>query len=329
MQGKIAEAEKTLEEASRLEAQNPYIWSALAEVYRRAHDNDGAAGAARKAEQYGGKISVIEHALAMYYSKSGDLRKAAELEARYATTPNADGAAWNRAAHWYLQAGDEAQALPLAQRAATQDATVAFEWGDYLLHRQQFTEAAEVVTAALASHPHEPQLLLTLGVARYGQRRFEEAITAFLKVIEQDPTVEQPYLFIGRMLEQAGPHLPEIRQAYEARAERNPDNAEAQLLLAKVLLLENHTSERAESLLRRSLALDQNKWEAHYELGVLLEDRRDYQAASAELVRSGELNPKEPMLHYHLARVYDRLGQPERAAAERDLHQRLTAAKTP
>ena len=52
----------------------------------------------------------------------------------------------------------------------------------------------------------------------------------------------------------------------------------------------------------------------------------DYQGASAELVHSVELDPKQAMPHYHLARVYDRLGQPDRAKAEREIHQQLTAA---
>ena len=43
-----------------------------------------------------------------------------------------------------------------------------------------------------------------------------------------------------------------------------------------------------------------------------------------ELTRSIELDRKQSMPHYHLARVYDRLGQPERAKAEREAHERLT-----
>src|SRR5207253_1190698 len=97
---------------------------------------------------------------------------------------------------------------------------------------------------------------LALGVTRYGQRRFDEAITAFLKVIQLDPTVEQPYLFLGRILEQAGEHLPEITKAYEGWATRERQNAKAQLLLVKALLAQDHRSERAQALLQKSIALD-------------------------------------------------------------------------
>jgi hypothetical protein len=36
------------------------------------------------------------------------------------------------------------------------------------------------------------------------------------------------------------------------------------------------------------------------------------------------LDEKQAMPHYHLARVYDRLGNAEGAKAERELHEKLT-----
>ncbi len=96
-------------------------------------------------------------------------------------------------------------------------------------------------------------------------------------------------------------------------------------MLAKVLLVSGPRSARAADLLRKSIALDPNNWESHYELGVLLAGTHDYRNAAAELTRSIELNGKEAMPHYHLARVYDRLGEPDRAKAERAIHQQLTS----
>jgi tetratricopeptide (TPR) repeat protein len=163
-----------------------------------------------------------------------------------------------------------------------------------------------------------------LGVARYGQRRFEDAITAFLKVIAIDPQVDQPYVFLGKMLDQAGTHLPEITLAYEKWLAANPRNAMALMLLAKVRLASDSKDATAEGLLRKSILLDGKNWEAHYELGVLLEGKRDWAGAAASLKRSAELDGKQAMPHYHLARVYNRLGEGEKAKAERELHEKLT-----
>jgi len=283
-QGKIAQARADLEQASHLDSQNAYVWSALAQTYFRANEPKLAATSADKAEKLGGADPVVRHALAMYYSEVGQLAHAAKL-----------------------------------------DAQIAFECTHQLLERGDFTQAADIAEAGLASHPKDAQLILALGVARYGQRRFEDAVVAFLQVIQIDPQIEQPYVFLAKMLDQAGPHLDEITKAYEAWAARDSQSAKAQLLLAKALLAANSRDERVEALLRKSIALDAGDWQSHYELGALLEGKRNYSEAAKELGRSIELDPKQPMPHYHLARVYDRLGQPERAQAERELHERLTA----
>lgn len=281
--GQLADARADLERASRLDAKNAYVWSALAETYRKSNEPKLAAAAAKRAERIGGRDPVVRHALAMYYSDAGDVRHAAKL-----------------------------------------DSQIGYSWTKASLEHGDFTEAAEIAEAGLSGHPKDVQLVLALGVARYGQRRFEDAVVAFLRAIQLDASVEQPYVFLGKMLDQAGAHLTEITEDYEAWTKRDPRSAEAWLLLAKARLAADSRDAQAEALLRRSIELDGNEWEAHYELGVLLAGRRDYAAAAKELERSIEIDPKQPMTHYHLARVYDRLGQPERAQAERETHERLT-----
>jgi tetratricopeptide (TPR) repeat protein len=262
----LPEARSALEEASRLDPKNPYVWTSLAETYLRLNQPDKAESSASQAGKWGGANPVVKRALGMFY----------------------------------------------------------FEYAQQLLRKEDFTHAAGVLETALKPDSRNPQLVLALGVARYGQRRFEDAILQFLQVIDIDPTIQQPYLFLGRILDQAGPHLPEITKDYEDWAAKNPANAKAQLLLAKALLAADAHNPKAEDLLRHSIALDGNDWESHYELGVLLAGKHEYRAAATELERSIELGPKQAMTHYHLARVYDRLGEPDRAKAEREIHQQLT-----
>jgi Flp pilus assembly protein TadD len=361
--GQLTEARSDFEQASKIAPTNAYVWSSLAEVYLRLHDTKLASSAASSAEKVGGENPVVCHALAMYYSETGQSVRAAQLEERFAESPKADAGALHRAAVLYLDGGDPQRALELAQKDERQhpsaaaesvlgralaatgqgsaaephlraawesdktDSRMAFDWAEFLLRKGDSTGAADVVQAALAAHPGDSQLTLTLGVARYGQRRFDEAISEFLQVIQIDPGIEQPYVFLGRMLDQAGARLPEITKDYEKWQAKDPSNAEAQYLLAKALLEANAHAERAEPLLRSSIRLKPDDWESHYELGVLLTGKRDYKGARDELMRSVELSPKQPMSHYHLARVYDRLGEPERAKAEREIHRQLTTGK--
>ncbi len=327
--GNYSQAKDELEQASHDQPGNAFVWVSLAEVYRRLKQPDDAERAARKAEQTGSTLPAIQHALALFYSGAGEYPHAAKLEEQYATSPKADAQALSRAGGWYFQAGDDKNGERLYkavwERGKT-DPDIAFQYSQLRLHKLDFSGAADAVSPALAAHPDNAQLTLTLGVARYGQRRFEEAVDEFLKVITLDPAVPQPYEFLGRMLEQAGARLPEIRKATEKWAVMNPDNGQAQLLLAKVRLSQDAKDTSAEDLLRRSIALQNDNWEAHYQLGTLLEAKRDFRGAAEELKRSSDLNPEEPMPHYHLARVYERLGETDEAKAERQKHADLIAA---
>jgi Flp pilus assembly protein TadD len=296
--GQLAPARDSLEQASQLDPDNPYIWTSLAQVYLRLQDSRSAEAAAQKAEKTAADNAPIWHALSLYYSEAGNHSHAAELETRY------------RELRW---------------ANAKTDPQLSFEYSQALLQAQDFSRAAEVLESSLTVHPNDPQLVLALGVARYGQRRFEDAIVEFLKVIQLDSSIEQPYSFLGRLLNQAGSHLEEITKQFEAHATRQPESGEAQLLLAKALLVANSRDPKAEPLLKRAIALNPKDWEAHYQLGTMLANRRDYAGAEKELSAGAELNPQEARVHYQLARVYERLGQPDRAQKEREMHRQLTS----
>jgi Flp pilus assembly protein TadD len=360
--GQLAEARKDLEQARAADPKNAYISSSLAEVYLRMREPKLARRAAETAERLGGGSDpILAHALAMYYSEAGDLAHAAKLEAIYAQSARADQNALSRAASFYLEAGDAPAAVNFARQATERqsspanqdllgraleaagkpaeaapyleaawqaektDPRIAFDWAQLLFRKPDFQAGAAVIEPALEAHPRDPQLVLAMGVARYGERRFDDAIAAFLNVIGIDPTIPQPYLFLSKMLEQAGPKLAEITADDEKWAAANPRNAKAQYTLAAALLAADPTSARAASLLQKSIALDPRDWQPYYEWGVLLEREHKYAEAETAFNHAIQLDPNQPMPHYHLARVYDRLGQPGRAAAEREIHRKLMA----
>jgi len=364
-QGHLQQARENLEAASKLDPKNSYVWTSLAETYLRLKDRKRASSAAETAEKAGSDDPIVSHALAMYYAECGEFRRAARFEERFAESPKSDPDASARAAGLYLNAGDSEHAVVLARRSVAEqpsaahedllgraliasgqltegtqhlrsavqlaptDAKIAFDCAQALLRKEEFGSAADALGPALQTHPNDPQLVLAMGVARYGQRRFEECVVLFLRVIKLDPLIEQPYTFLGRIIDQAGSHSTEITQAYRAHLAREPKNANASLLLAKALLANPGNDEEAESLLRRSISIDNRSWEPHYELGTLLLKKRDYQGALAELISSIESDPNQPAPHYQLARVYDRLGQPEKAKAEREIHEKISNSTTP
>jgi len=236
-QDRLTAARQDFEAASRIDSQNAYVWALLAQTYWRMADKPGALRAAQSAEKLGAGNANVAHMLTIFYSEAGDLKRAASFERTYALSSAADPDAFSRAASLSLAAGDIPEALIYAQQAVDRNASPAnhnlvgrvqiaagqpdrgvanlsaawmadrqneqfcFDYAQALLHRGDFTASADVVNEGLGAHPKSSQLQLALGVARYGERRFDDAIDSFLKTIQMDPSVEQPYVFLGRMLD--------------------------------------------------------------------------------------------------------------------------------
>jgi len=86
----LAEARQSLEQASQLQPENPRVWAALAQTYLRGKQTDQAKAAARRAETLAGDDPVVQHALAIFFSETGDFARAADLERRFASSKTAD-----------------------------------------------------------------------------------------------------------------------------------------------------------------------------------------------------------------------------------------------
>jgi tetratricopeptide (TPR) repeat protein len=289
---------ESLKAASQLQPENPRAWLALAEAYRRAADGEHTREATRKA------IETARNALEA--ENRADLRhllgKALESE------------------------GDRAAGiieLEKAVRLNPYEESYHFDLAQAQLQNRKFDAAIRTLEASRKTFARSPQLELALGVAYYGQRRFDEAVDSFLRTIAMAPDIEQPYVFLARMMDQAGDRLGAIAEKFRAYAGANPRSYLGYYLHAKALIARSENPPLAEKLLRQAIALEDAHFEPHFELGGLLEQRRQWADAAPEFARCAELNPKDPAPHYRLARIYDRLGKPDEARRERTLHAEL------
>jgi tetratricopeptide (TPR) repeat protein len=351
-------ARTSLEAAQRLKPDSPQLWLALTQTYSSLGDRKLAAEATSKVEMLSGQEPEILHKLALFHAKSGDLLKAAETEEKYARY-NAD--AVRPAILLYLKSGNPSRAVALAEASIRQTDTASlhhlsgqaheasgntakavpelrkaiqmdpyreeyyFDLSQVLLLHQDFDGAIRTLEPSRRIFAKSPQLELALGVAYYGQRRFDESVDSFLRVIRMDPEIEQPYAFLGRIIDHAGDRLPEIEKHFATYAKASPKSAMSQFLYAKAINASSGDPAEAEALLRKSIAIDGRNWESHLELGIALEKRRAYEEAVKELTRSVELNPKSSTPHYRLARIYDRLRKKQEAGLERSRHAALVA----
>ena len=359
----LAHACEFLERAVKQDPRSAVGWVALAQSYLRSGRRDDAMAAVKNAEQFGGDAPAIEHALALFYAGTGDPARAAGWERRFAASPggSADGAAnaaalsldagepemaiqWARTAlqrqdsprlhnllgKAYQAAGQLDNAigeLRLAAQVAPPQAAFVYDLGQALLLRHDIEQALAVLEEGRRQFPEDPSIAVAFGVACYGQRRFEDAVTAFLDAVRLDGSIEQPYVFLGRILDHAGARLPRVILAFAAWEKRDPDNYLPVFLHAKALAAASGPpSPEIEAELLRSIHLNDSFWESQLELGVLLAQRADWPAAARRLSRSIELNPRSTRAHYQLALVYQRQGNLELARKERAEYERLNEA---
>ncbi|HXR10418.1 MAG TPA: tetratricopeptide repeat protein, partial [Candidatus Acidoferrales bacterium] len=279
------------------------VWVALSQTYWRLHQDAEAEDAAGKAAAFAPEDPAVLQGLAIYYSETNQTLKAAQAAAKYSAKVPENGEARERATELYFEA-----AKPL-------------------LNQQKFAEAVVILAEGAARVPKSAQLELALGVAYYGLRRFDDAADAFLRTIEIAPETEQPYTFLGKILDQIPSRLPRVTQQFAEYESAHPASAAAYLLHAKALDAQSLSPEMALRLLEKSIAMNAGDASAHFEMGTVLDRLQRFADAAAEFERAAELAPSDAAAHYRLARDYDRIGKHEAAQAEREKHAQLVKAQ--
>jgi tetratricopeptide (TPR) repeat protein len=295
-QGDLATAQTNLEAARAASPRDGRIWVALSQTYWRQHRNTDAEDAAAKAASLAPDDAVVLQALTIYYTETDQLLKAARVTVKYAAP---------KAADFYFAA-----AKPL-------------------LDQQKFADAVTILQESVTRVPRNAQLELALGVACYGLRRFDDAAEAFLRTIDVAPETEQPYTFLGKILDQIPNQLPRVTEKFAAYQAAHPANAQAYLLHAKALDAQSREPETALHLIEKSISLDARDATAHFEMGAVLDRLNRFPEAVAAFERAAQLAPNDAPTHYRLARDYDRIGKHEAAQSEREKHAKLIQSQEP
>ena len=289
--------------AAKLAPNNGRVWVALAQTHWKLKESTKADDAAARAATVGANDPLVLSTLAIFYSESGRVPKAAEVQAQYSALVPNDAAARDKAESLYFEAVQP------------------------LLKQQKFADAIGVLNKARERLKNSAQLELALGVAYYGIRRFDDAAEAFLRTIAFAPEVDQPYIFLGKFLGQIPGRLPEVTKRFISYEDAHPGSAMGYLLHAKALNAQSIEAEAARVLLEKAVSINDRDASAHFELGIVLDRLQRYADAAREFERAADLDPADPATHYRLSRVYDRLGRPDAARVERERHAKLVEAQ--
>jgi tetratricopeptide (TPR) repeat protein len=206
-----------------------------------------------------------------------------------------------------------------------------FDWGSELLLHRTYEPAIDVFRQATLRYPNSPRVQIGLGMSLYSRGLYEEAIKALLTAADLSPSDPRCYLFLSKAYDSSPSHAGEVIQRFRRYSELEPNNALAQYYYAMSLWKGKRTEGSGldlrvvESLLKRSLALDEKLPEAHVQLGNLYADQHEYTKSIPEYVRALELNPNLPEAHFRLGTDYVHVGQKDQAQSEFNVYQKLRA----
>jgi tetratricopeptide (TPR) repeat protein len=257
-----------------------------------------------------------------FLARAGQAEKAIAI-GREARVPTADlHAALGRS---HRMAGDSASAGESFQAAIQADPEKPIYYAAlaalFLDHRTP-EPALAILDQAARKFPANQEILRLQGLTHYGLGRSAEAIDTFIRMAKLDRDSEIPFASMETLLPDATGRLPEIIGLLRSYCDRH-QSAIGLHLLAVAVSLESPESSEPEGLLRKSISVRPDYWPAHYALHEILFDEQKWNEAASELEKTVELNPEHGAAHFRLAQVYARLGDRERAAAERRKHNQI------
>ncbi len=149
-----------------------------------------------------------------------------------------------------------------------------------------------------------------------------KAIEEYRLAVALKPSLPNLHYSLGHLLWK-DLKVSEARQEFEAELTLNPRHAGALNDLGNTYLLE-HQPDKALPYLSRALAANPQNPDIHRDLGTACSELGDYAKAEAEFKIAVSAD-RDGSVHYKLARVYQALGQKQRAAREFELSTALNA----
>ncbi len=206
-----------------------------------------------------------------------------------------------------------------------------FDWGsEYLLHRT-YEPAIEIFQQGSLRYPKSPRLFIGLGMSLYSRGKYDDAVKALVEAADLDPSDARCYLFLSKAYDASPTQAEEVIQRFRRYSALQPNNALAQYYYAMSLWKGKRAEAVAvdlqaiESLLQKSIALDESLSEPHLQLGNLYADQHEWEKSIPQYLRALQLDTNLPDAHYRLGQDYVHIGKKDEAQAEFDVYQKQRA----
>jgi tetratricopeptide (TPR) repeat protein len=189
--------------------------------------------------------------------------------------------------------------------------------------------AAQEFEKLTRAYPKNALYVYWQGRVEYDNYRYEAAIEKFNKAVEMDPELAKAYDNLGLCYEGKSDFAAAFQnyaKAVQLNRKKLPSSPWP-LVNYATLLIKNNRLEEAEPLLKEALGYSPRMPLAHYEMGLLLEKQKKYMGALLSLKKAAEYDPAMPVPHFAMIRIYQQLGEKDKAAAEMQIFEKLNQAQ--
>lgn len=206
-----------------------------------------------------------------------------------------------------------------------------FDWGSEMLLHRTYEPAITIFQDATQRYSRSPRLFVGLGLALYSRGRYDDAVKALLRAADLDPSDPRCYLFLSKAYDSSPALADAVTDRFRRYAEEQPNNARAQYYYAISLWKAKRIAGSAvdlgtvESLLKKSVALDDSFADAHVQLGDFYSDQHQYALSIPQYERALALDSSLSDAHYRLGMDYMHVGKKDLAHQELAVYQKLRA----
>ena len=166
-----------------------------------------------------------------------------------------------------------------------------------------YPQAVDLLKRAIYEHPRNNRLPLILSSLLVQENRYDEAIRQIEAILRTHPEDPRLLSFLGSVYEKSL-HFTRAIATYRLMIHRFPNLYEGSYDLGDLYRrLENDS--KAVVYLEEAESLSSERWEIPFSLALARMDQKRYPEAIAEIRRARTLSPKNPILLFNEAILYD------------------------
>ena len=195
---------------------------------------------------------------------------------------------------------------------------------DYFL-MEDYGTADQWLTKSVELNPRDAMAQYFLGRAKYNEKHFDEAVSAFTECLKLDSKNVKAADNLGLAYEALGKTDDAMKAYQNAIAAANGADAKPYFNLGTLLENNNRTSDALPYLVQ-AVRIAPGDSAAHRELGKAYMELNRLPEAQGELEKAVELAPENAPTHFLLAQVLRKRGMPDQARVEAERYAALTGA---